>query len=96
VVRGAWTSPSRASVESALREEGLEPRVWGNGPGDVYAPHAHPQHKVLVCVAGGIVFHTADGDLVLEAGDRLELPPLVEHGATVGRQGVQCVEAYRL
>jgi quercetin dioxygenase-like cupin family protein len=82
-------------VERALREEELEPRSWANGPGDVYAAHRHPHHKVLVCVAGSIVFHTAAGDLVLEAGDRLELPPLVEHGATVGSDGVQCVEAYR-
>ena len=89
---GPW---SRADAERTLLDEGLAPRAWANAPGATYGAHAHPDHKVLVCVKGGIVFHTSDGDVALEAGDRLELPALVEHGATVGVGGVECVEAYR-
>jgi cupin superfamily acireductone dioxygenase involved in methionine salvage len=51
--------------------------------------------KVLYCVTGDIVFHVGRGEVALEPGDRLELAAGVEHAATVGRHGVQCVEAYR-
>jgi hypothetical protein len=46
-------------------------------------------------VAGAITFHTADEDLPLSTGDRLDLPAGVRHAATVGSAGVRCVEAAR-
>jgi uncharacterized protein YjlB len=95
VDRGAGPAPARAEVEAALRAEGLDPRSWGNGAGFGYARHVHEDHKVLVCVAGSIVFHTDDGDVALGPGDRLELPAGLGHAATVGEHGVECVEAYR-
>jgi quercetin dioxygenase-like cupin family protein len=87
--------PDEAAALRTLRAEGLEPRVWGNGPGDRYGSHVHDYHKVLYCVAGAITFHTADGDLPLSAGDRLDLPAGVRHAATAGSGGVRCVEAVR-
>ncbi|HZU80053.1 MAG TPA: AraC family ligand binding domain-containing protein [Acidimicrobiales bacterium] len=68
--------------------------VWGNGPGDRYAPHTHGYHKVLLCLEGSIVFHTPDGDVALAAGERLDLAPGTEHSATVGAEGVRCAEAH--
>ena len=85
--------PSRGDIETALLGEGLIPSAWGNGAGVSYARHVHGYHKVLVCVSGSIVFHTDAGDVALAPGDRMELPPGVEHSATVGRDGVECVEA---
>jgi len=84
-----------AEARAALAAEGLRARAWDNGPGDAYARHAHDHHKVLYCVAGSIVFHTDDGERALVAGDRLDLPAGVGHAATVGPDGVACVEAYR-
>lgn len=75
--------------------EGLEPRRWSNGPNAEYAVHEHPRHKVLYCVEGSIVFHTEDGDVAMERGDRLDLPAGTRHSATVGPKGVTCLEAYR-
>ena len=95
VVRAPGPAPSERDVEAALRADGLTPHAWGNGAGYSYARHAHGSHKVLCCVSGSIVFHTDGGDVALGAGDRVELPPGVEHGATVGDAGVLCVEAYR-
>jgi cupin domain len=90
------TVPSRENLEAHLRDEGLaNPRWWSNGPGEEYGWHAHEYHKVLYCAAGSIVFRTRDGDVALESGDRLDLPPTTEHAATVGPQGVTCVEAAR-
>ena len=84
-----------ADPAAAFAAEGLEPHAWSNAAGHRYAPHAHPYHKVLYCVAGSITFHTAEGDTTLHPGDRLDLPPGTEHGATVGPDGVTCMEAAR-
>jgi mannose-6-phosphate isomerase-like protein (cupin superfamily) len=89
-------SPSRDELERRFREEGLSsPRWWSNGPGDTYGWHAHPYHKVLFCSEGWIVFHMRNGDVELRAGDRLDIEPRTEHAATVGAEGVVCVEATR-
>lgn len=87
------SSPSRADLEKALRDEGLEARWWSNTANYRYGRHDHPYHKVLYCVSGSIVFETDDGDHELFPGDRLDVEPLTPHAATVGPEGVECVEA---
>jgi quercetin dioxygenase-like cupin family protein len=86
-------------AEQAVREffaaEGLSPHAWSNGPGDRYPTHVHHFEKVLGCVAGSITFHTPDGDVVLGAGDRMDLPAGTPHSAKVGPDGVRCLEAAR-
>lgn len=86
----------RPEFIAALRAEGLEPHAWWNGPGDRYAPHAHPYDKVLVCAAGSIVFGLPGGGerVELRPGDRLELAAGTEHDAAVGPHGVTCLEAH--
>jgi mannose-6-phosphate isomerase-like protein (cupin superfamily) len=89
-------SARRSEAIAAFATEGCtSPRPWGNGPGDSYGWHEHAYHKVLFCLAGSVVFHTDDGDVALEAGDRLDLPPGTRHAATVGPDGCECVEASR-
>ena len=95
VVRHLGPVPSRRDIEAQLGAEGLSPHAWGNEAGVRYSRHVHGFHKVLVCVSGTIVFHTQAGDVELGPGDRMELPPGVEHAATVGASGVECVEAAR-
>lgn len=85
--------PDRQTIEARYAAEGLRPYSWGNGPGDRYGWHTHGYTKVLYCVTGSIVFHTRDGDFALEPGDRLEVDPGTEHAATVGDDGVVCLEA---
>ena len=86
----------RRDALDALAAEGAgSPRPWSNGPGDAYGWHAHPYHKVLFCLEGSITFHTRDGDVALRAGDRLDIEPGTEHAASVGPDGVACVEAGR-
>ncbi len=82
-------------IRARFEQEGLRPHDWGNGPGDTYEWHSHGYHKVLYCVSGSIVFHTHDRDLELEPGDRMEIEPGTEHAATVGPEGVKCMEAAR-
>ena len=87
--------PSESEIIARMREEGLTPEGWGNAPGDTYGWHEHSYEKVLYCVRGRIVFHTDTGDADLGPEDRLVLPPHTRHAATVGAEGVRCVEAPR-
>lgn len=84
-----------AAAAAAFAAGGLTPRTWSNEAGYRYGEHDHPYHKVLFCVAGSITFHTPKGDTHLEPGDRLDLPPGTPHAATVGQDGVTCMEAAR-
>lgn len=88
--------PAADALESRLRAEGLSPSTWGNGPGERYAEHRHAYDKVLVATAGSITFHLPElrRDVELRAGERLELPAETLHGATVGQDGVSCLEAH--
>lgn len=86
---------AREIAEAGFASEGLTPETWSNQGGFAYAEHSHPYHKVLYCVDGAITFHTASGDIEMRPGDRLDLPPGIPHSATVGPQGVTCMEAPR-
>jgi hypothetical protein len=96
---GATKTAGNATLDdatAAFTAEGCLPaRTWGNGPGDTYGRHDHGYHKVLFCLSGSIVFHTDDGDVELNEGDRLDLEPGTGHAATVGPSGCRCVEASR-
>ena len=89
--------PDEALLRSILADEDLNPYVWSNGPGDVYAAHSHSYHKVIYVVRGTITFGLPDsGDkVILNRGDRLELPAGITHNAVVGHEGVACLEAHR-
>lgn len=87
--------PGEDDIIAMMRADGLAPHAWGNAPGDTYGSHEHGYEKVLYCIRGRIVFHTGAGDADLGPGDRLVLPPHTPHAATVGAEGVRCVEAAR-
>jgi quercetin dioxygenase-like cupin family protein len=90
------TLPTRGEIEMALASEGLSAYPWSNGPGDVYAVHTHTYNKVIYVISGSITFILPDSveELLLERGDRLDLPAAVRHGARVGPSGVSCLEAH--
>ncbi len=83
-------------VARHLRDEGLEPSAWSNGPGDRYGAHEHGYDKVIVVERGSIHFGLpGSADSVdLRVGDRLELPAGTRHDAVVGPAGVTCLEAH--
>lgn len=84
-----------AAARRLFADEGVVPHAWSNDPGARYPTHRHDYHKVLVCVRGSITFHTPGGDVVIEPGERLDLPAGTPHAATVGPYGVECWEGYR-
>jgi quercetin dioxygenase-like cupin family protein len=95
-----WRSqqaPSVASVTDRLREEGVEPYAWFNGPNDRYEVHQHAYTKLLMCAAGSITFLVgADATPVeLKPGDGFVLPAGTSHAAVVGPIGCTCLEGHR-
>ena len=87
---------SESALRGRLAGEGLQASAWGNGPFDHYTEHRHPYDKVLVAVAGSITFHLPElgREVLLDTGDRLDLPADTLHGADVGPGGVTCLEAH--
>jgi quercetin dioxygenase-like cupin family protein len=89
--------PSATTVAARLREEGVEPTAWSNGPGDRYAVHEHAYTKLLVCAAGSITFLIGlnPTPVELRPGDGFVLPPHTPHAAVVGPLGCTCLEGHR-
>jgi quercetin dioxygenase-like cupin family protein len=92
------TPPTEADIHARYNAEDLQPYAWSNKPGDKYIAHTHAFHKVLYVVRGSITFGLPDTgeSFTLHPGDRLDLPAGVRHNATVGPEGVLCLEGHRL
>jgi hypothetical protein len=90
-------APSAASAARRLRDAGVEPHAWSNGPGDRYGVHEHPFTKLLVCAAGSITFLVGLDAVPVELrpGDGFILPPGTPHAAVVGPAGCTCLEGHR-
>lgn len=96
----AWRdadAPTEASVDRRLREEGVTPYAWSNGPGDSYGAHDHGYQKVLMCAAGSITFRVGPASMPVELrpGDGFVLPAGTMHSAVVGPEGCTCLEGSR-
>jgi quercetin dioxygenase-like cupin family protein len=96
----AWSGPEppgTASVAHRLRDEGVEPSAWSNGPGDHYAVHQHGYTKLLMCAAGSITFLIGSDATAVEIGpgEGFVLPPGTPHAAVVGPAGCTCLEGHR-
>ncbi|MBK9924638.1 MAG: cupin [Anaerolineales bacterium] len=90
-------TPTESTLRQLYANEGMDPYVWSNGPHDVYAAHTHSFDKVIYVVRGSITFGLPElgQKLTLKAGDRLDLPAGTVHDATVGPQGVVCLEGHK-
>lgn len=89
--------PTLSEIEELLRQEGLEPDIWGNEPDYQYAVHSHNYTKIIYCVRGFIdfIFPAERKTIRLEPGDKMIVPKGMEHGAIVGDLGVTCVEGHK-
>jgi quercetin dioxygenase-like cupin family protein len=91
------TTPAQSTLWQIMTGEGLSPYSWSNGPHDVYSAHTHSYDKVIYVVRGSITFGLPElgRQLMLKAGDRLDLPAGTVHDAVVGSQGVVCLEGHK-
>jgi mannose-6-phosphate isomerase-like protein (cupin superfamily) len=89
--------PTTSTVAQRLRDEGVEPSAWSNGPNDRYAVHQHGYTKLLMCAAGSITFLIGTDAVPVEIGpgQGFVLPPGTSHAAVVGSSGCTCLEGHR-
>ena len=60
---------------------------WQDPAGTEYPSHAHNGKVSLFVTDGSITFSIAGEQKEVKAGERLDIPPGVEHSAVVGPQG---------
>ena len=84
-------------MTARLREEGVEPYAWSNGPNDRYAVHRHAYTKLLMCAVGSITFLVGvdAAPVELQPGDGFILAAGTPHAAVVGPGGCTCLEGHR-
>jgi quercetin dioxygenase-like cupin family protein len=80
-------------IRARLEQEGLYPSRFDMVPGDSYGDHSHPEAEIRWVVSGRLRVrlwdrarprgHEPADEIILEAGDRLELAPNVVHSADV-------------
>lgn len=89
--------PSASEVLDMAAQLGLSGYQWSNGPGDVYGAHRHSFDKIIFVLQGSITFGLpAEGvQVIMNAGDRLDLSRDTLHNAVVGPAGVSCLEIHR-
>jgi quercetin dioxygenase-like cupin family protein len=80
-----------------LTREGYSCHTWSNGPGFWYPVHDHPYDKAIIVLEGSITFYLPDKkeEHPLQMGDRLDIPLRTAHSASVGSQGVTCLEGQK-
>lgn len=95
--RLAADGPGVDAARRALRDAGVSPSAWRNGPGDTYGAHEHATTKLLVCAEGSITFLVGPAEEPIEIGpgEGFVLPAGTRHAARVGPQGCTCVEGHR-
>lgn len=84
---------TKRQLQAQFSAEGLDSYEWRSPAGDGFDWHSHTFRDVIRCLSGSIVFHLESGDFELQPGDRFEMDPDTLHAATVGENGVVCLEA---
>jgi quercetin dioxygenase-like cupin family protein len=81
---------TREEIAALLKDEGfLHVYEWKDAPNAVYPNHSH-KGKVSFYVLNGDIAVTLGGiERVINAGDRLDIPPGTEHSAKVGANGCE-------
>jgi quercetin dioxygenase-like cupin family protein len=79
-----------------LESEDLEPFEEKFGPQTKIPEHRHPFNEVRMILEGELIFNIAGNQLLLRAGDRIEIPANTRHSYEVrGRDDCVCICGYR-
>lgn len=87
---------SEDALRRKLEQRGYRVTRYTYPPGTVFPDHTHAVEKVDAVVAGRFRMTTADGEVILEAGDALQVPAGTVHSAeVVGNEPVVSLDAVR-
>lgn len=84
---GFYGHLSIPQIRERVLAEGFDPIRIDDPAGHIYAPHRHPETKLLAFLSGSMEVQVADQTFHCVAGDRLLIPGNVEHNARVAADG---------
>eukprot|EP00884_Botryococcus_braunii_P005399 jgi/Botrbrau1/14860/Bobra.0326s0008.2 len=94
-----WSQASREPLNQAnmvkfLKKQGFSTNTYTFSPGTYFAHHSHGVNKKDSIVSGRFLFGMHGEEVILEAGDMLEVPAGVTHYAkVVGDEPVTFIDA---
>lgn len=87
---------SEERLRETLESRGYRVSRYVYSPGTVFPEHTHDVDKIDAVVSGRFKMTTKEGEAVLEAGDRMEVPAGTVHRAeVVGDEPVVSFDAVR-
>lgn len=87
---------SEDALRDKLERRGYTVSRYTYPPGTSFPDHTHSVDKIDAVVSGRFRMGTAEGDIVLEAGDALAVPAGTVHSAeVVGEEPVVSLDAVR-
>jgi mannose-6-phosphate isomerase-like protein (cupin superfamily) len=88
--------PTEAALRRILEGRGYRASRYVYPPGTVFVTHTHDVDKIDVVVSGRFLLSIRGEDVVLEAGDALDVPQGVPHRAeVVGEEPVVSLDAVK-
>lgn len=86
--------PTLEELAAILEQEGLQWELYSDKPGTKYGRHKHDFDDFIVVVQGQMKLGTDQGQWILKAGDRIDLPKNTVHWAEMlGKVEVQYLSA---
>lgn len=88
--------PTPEQIKMIFEGEGLESAEEVFPPKTVIADHRHPFDEVRMVISGSMLLNIAGNQLLLRAGDRIEIPANTRHSkSTEGDLSCVCMVASR-
>lgn len=82
-----YLNKSNQFIEKDIKKAGFDPILIHDSSGFVYAPHSHPEIKLLAILEGEMKVKVANQKFQCTPGDKLIIPPNTVHSAIVGPLG---------
>ena len=93
---GRYGPPTEGALRAHLEARGYDVFRYVYPPGTVFPEHTHDVDKIDAVLSGRFRMTTPDGEVVLAAGDCLEVPQNTVHAAeVVGDEPVVSLDAVR-
>ncbi len=84
--------PTKEQVKMIFLAEGLEPYEETYEPEQTIPEHRHPFNEIRMVVKGELFLNISGNQLLLRAGDRIEIPSNTKHKTTArGEEKCVCI-----
>ena len=88
--------PTPDQVKMIFLAEGLEPQEEAYPANGMVKEHRHPLDEVRMVVSGEMLLNVSGNQVLLRAGDRVEIPSNTKHETTArGTTDCMCIFAHR-